>query len=394
MAERWRVLWVLSAARIAMGFQFQSIGSTAPMLRDQFDLALADIGWLVGLYLLPGLVIALPGGLLSARLGDRRIAITGMALMAAGGAVCAWADGVGALQAGRLVAGVGGVLFNVTATKMIADWFAGREIGLAMALFMSTWPIGIGLALMSLGIVAELASPAAAFALTAALAGVCLLLIVLLYRPAPGSITVTPLRIGLLGRRAWLLLAVSATAWMAYNVALALIVSFMPTLLAARGVGVAGAGATTAIFTVATIASIQLCAWLIERVGYPMAIASAGLIIWALSLVPLLGDGSPLPWLLLGGVVSGAATGLLASAPARFLEPGARAVGLGIFYTLYYLGMAVLPRAVGRLADATGSTSWILGAAIAALLVALALMWATHGLMRAGEAAAARAQPG
>ena len=30
MHERWRALWVLSAARIAMGFQFSAVGATAP----------------------------------------------------------------------------------------------------------------------------------------------------------------------------------------------------------------------------------------------------------------------------------------------------------------------------------------------------------------------------
>jgi hypothetical protein len=33
--------------------------------------------------------------------------------------------------AGRLVAGAGGVLLNVQMTKMVADWFAGREIATA-----------------------------------------------------------------------------------------------------------------------------------------------------------------------------------------------------------------------------------------------------------------------
>jgi len=38
--------------------------------------------------------------------------------------------------AGRLVAGAGVVLLNVQMTKMVADWFAGREIATAMAIFV------------------------------------------------------------------------------------------------------------------------------------------------------------------------------------------------------------------------------------------------------------------
>ena len=110
MHERWRALWVLSAARVAMGFQFQVVGATAPLLREQYGLALADIGWLVGLFVAPGVVLALPGGMLSARWGDRRIAIAGTAAMMMGGVVCALAADATTLQVGRLIGGIGGVL--------------------------------------------------------------------------------------------------------------------------------------------------------------------------------------------------------------------------------------------------------------------------------------------
>jgi hypothetical protein len=56
MDDRWKALWVLSAARVAMGFQFQSVGSTAPLLLGTLGLSLADVGWLVGIYLLPRVI--------------------------------------------------------------------------------------------------------------------------------------------------------------------------------------------------------------------------------------------------------------------------------------------------------------------------------------------------
>ena len=65
MAQRWRILAALTLARTAMGFQFQSVASVAPFLTSDLALDNAQLGWLIGLYLLPGTVIALPGGLLS-----------------------------------------------------------------------------------------------------------------------------------------------------------------------------------------------------------------------------------------------------------------------------------------------------------------------------------------
>jgi MFS family permease len=83
--RRWAILGVLFLARTAMGFQFQSVASTAPFLIERFGIGYAEIGTLIGLYMLPGVAIALPGGLLGRRFGDRRVCAVGLALMIVGG---------------------------------------------------------------------------------------------------------------------------------------------------------------------------------------------------------------------------------------------------------------------------------------------------------------------
>ena len=45
------------------------------------------------------------------------------------------------------------MLLNVLMSKMVTDWFAGKEIGTAMAVFLNSWPLGIALALLALPIV-------------------------------------------------------------------------------------------------------------------------------------------------------------------------------------------------------------------------------------------------
>lgn len=67
------------------------------------------------------LFVALPGGMLGQRFGAERI-----------------------------VSGVGAVLVNVLATKMVADWFAGREIVTAMVILVASWPLGLALGLLLL----------------------------------------------------------------------------------------------------------------------------------------------------------------------------------------------------------------------------------------------------
>ena len=111
------MLAVLSLARIAMGYQFQVVASLSPQLIDAFDADYATIGTLVGLYLLPGIVVALPSGYLGARLGEKRLSIVGLGLMTAGGILAAVADTYTLAVVARIVAGTGVVLQFVMMTR-------------------------------------------------------------------------------------------------------------------------------------------------------------------------------------------------------------------------------------------------------------------------------------
>ena len=84
--HRWSALAVLTLGRTAMGFQFQSVGALSPLLMERLGIGHAEIGMLVGVFSLPGVVLALPGGLLGQRLGDRRLVFAALLSMMAGSA--------------------------------------------------------------------------------------------------------------------------------------------------------------------------------------------------------------------------------------------------------------------------------------------------------------------
>ena len=170
MQPHWAALAVLTAARTSLGFQFQSLASASPAVVEQLGLSYGDLGTLIGLYFLPGVVMALPGGALGRRFGDKRVVAFGLVLMLAGGGLASLARDFAGLAAGRVLSGVGGVLLNVVMAKMVTDWFAGRrEIVLAMAVFVNSFPIGVGLAVLTLGPLADAAGWPASLAASAAL---------------------------------------------------------------------------------------------------------------------------------------------------------------------------------------------------------------------------------
>ena len=153
-----------------MAFQFVTVGALGPAMGEAFRVDAAAVGLLVGLYLAPGLLFALPGGAIARTFGDRRVVLAGLALMVLGGMVSAISTHWEGQLAGRFLAGTGGVVINVLMSKMITDWFGGREIATAMALFVNSWPAGIGLALLVQPHVAAVGGVPLAFALTAMLA--------------------------------------------------------------------------------------------------------------------------------------------------------------------------------------------------------------------------------
>src|SRR5262245_870895 len=189
--ERWWVLGILFLTRTAIGFQFQAVAALSSFVIADFSIDYAQLGWLIGLYLLPGIVIAYPSGLLGQHFGDKRVAAFGMTLMAIGGLLTGTGE-YSVVVAGRLISGVGAVSLNVVLTKMATDWFAGREIGTALALLVGSWPIGIGLALVTLPSLAVSTTVALAFASTGVVAALVLVLIAGTYHLPPSAVTPSP----------------------------------------------------------------------------------------------------------------------------------------------------------------------------------------------------------
>src|SRR5215471_17570384 len=103
---------------------------------------------------------------------------------------------------------------------MVLDWFAGREIVTAMAILISSWPLGIGLSLISSVPLSAAYGWSSVMNVATAAVLVGFVLIALLYRDAPSTAVSEPRGLALnLSRREWLLVAIAGLVWAAYNVA-------------------------------------------------------------------------------------------------------------------------------------------------------------------------------
>lgn len=126
MATRWIVLAGLIVARVAFAYQFQSLAVVAPGFMGELGLDALAVGTLVGLYMLPGFFLAIPGGVLSQWVGERRFLTGCLAAMVAGGLICGFASGYWSICVGRLLSGLGAIGLNVVMAKIVIDWFRPR----------------------------------------------------------------------------------------------------------------------------------------------------------------------------------------------------------------------------------------------------------------------------
>ncbi len=375
MRNRWGILAILFFIRLTIAFQFQSVAAVAPLLETTFGVGLADIGILIGLYFTPGIVLALPGGAIGRKFGDKPTTVAALVLMTAGSLAMALTETWGLQMVGRLVSGAGGVLLTVQLTKMGADWFAGKEIATAMAIFVNSWPAGVAISLLVLPAIGTAHGAGAVFLAVGALLAIAIALTALYRSPPAPAANVTATTSARLDSRSLLAVIVAGAIWGLFNVGFAMIFSFGPSLLVERGWSIAAAGSTISIVLWLSVISVPSGGYLADRTGRPMMLTVAASLVVALLLALLTRSDAVVPIVVLLGLVSGHPAGPIMSLPARILGPETRAIGMGVFYTLYYAAMMLGPAVAGRLAKWTGSAAAALDLGALTVLACPLLLW-------------------
>lgn len=375
MRNRWAILAVLVVVRIAMGFQFQSVASVGALLVSELGLSNAEVGTLAGLYLLPGAVLAIPLGLLGSRFQDKAMIGLGVLLMAVGGLLSSLTEDFAGIATGRILAGLGGVLQGIFVVKTISDWFEGREVATAMGIMLSGWPVGIALALVSLGPLSESGGWAVTMHATSILCALALVQFVVLYRPAPQVEPHTKMALSWPPAREALQVAAGGGVWTIYNIAYIAFLTFGPVLFVERGMSVIEAGVAVSASSWASMIAVPLGGYLADRMGRPRLVVAAGCVMAASCCLALPNLDAPYLLSIVLGLVAAAPAGVLMAAATGVMQPRYRAQGNGIYYSVFYGGMGIAPAFAGWTADAAGTASAPIYLAAAVLLATVPLFF-------------------
>ena len=113
-----------------------------PIFAEELDPSGALVGFVVSAWFLSRIFIELPSGVLSDRLGKRKLLIIGLVLSAGGAFICYITPSIYLLIVGRALWGLGTAIYFIISTELILDLFDSNRRGRAVGTFQGVEFIG------------------------------------------------------------------------------------------------------------------------------------------------------------------------------------------------------------------------------------------------------------
>ena len=151
----WPAVLIAVLAGVLAAMHVGKLPPALPMMRAELGFGLVAGGFVVALFSVLGMTLAVFVGGTVARLGRERVVLIGFACLAAGGALGALAQGVPMLMFSRLVEGVGFIAVAVSLPSVILAAAAPRDHALALGLWSVYMPLGMAMVMLAAPLILE-----------------------------------------------------------------------------------------------------------------------------------------------------------------------------------------------------------------------------------------------
>lgn len=358
---------------VALGYGV--VSPAMPAFAHTFGVSIRAVTFLVTVFSLSRLCFAPVSGVLVQRLGERRIYIGGLLIVALSTIACAYSQTYWQLLLFRAISGIGSTMFYVSALGLMIHISPPDARGRIAGLFTTSFMVGAVAGPAVGGLTAGWGLTAPFIVYGVAMLGVAVVLFYglrnseLAAPPPPTRSTVT-MRQALRFRAYWsALLSNFATGWAAFGLRVALVPLFLADVM---GESVGMIGAALAAFAAGNAVAVIPSGYLSDRMGRRtlliVGLATSGVATAALGVV------SSLPAFMVAAALSGATTGIFMSpmqaAVADILGNEARAgIPVAAVQMLSDLGAIVGSVTVGWAAEKL-SFGWGFGISGIVLLIA------------------------
>jgi MFS family permease len=352
-----REVWLLAGANVVVAFGYGVVAPVLPQYARYFGVSVSAATFVITAFALMRLCGAPPAGWLVQRLGERRVYISGLLIVALSTAACAFAQTFGQLLLFRSVGGLGSAMFTVSALGLMIRISPPDARGRVAGLFSSGFLVGsvggpvLGSLTVGLGLAAPFIIYGAALLVAAAVVFLGLRNSEL---AAPAAADEAPVSVrDVLRHKAYraALFSNFATGWAAFGLRFALVPLFVVEVLD-RGPGIAGLA--LAVFAIGNVSVVIPSGYLSDRIGRRKLLI-VGLTVSAASTI-FVGFTTSLPIFLAAAYITGAATGIFISpqqaAVADIIGNKARGgTAVAAFQMMADLGSIVGSLVVGQVAQ-------------------------------------------
>lgn len=360
LKNRWCLLAVVFMARAGVGFQFIAVAALMSDIQLGLHLNYAEIGTLLGSFMLAGVLLSLPSGMIINIFGERLMLLFGLAALIASGVLMSQSGGFPSALAARLCGGLGAVFITVTGAKVLTGRFIGKEITTAMSFLGVAWPVGIAFGIVTLPLMGASLEWRSCMLITV-LPSIAAAVLVVFVDLGTGSAaepeaTRKTTDIWSITRREFVLMLMAGLCWsLMSSGGYVVFSSYAPTYLITEGMNPGAASFAVGILSWLIIVTIPLGGYLVDRFGHGDTVFWAGCLVSAAAIfmVPI---GGPVILLIVISSALGFTVGAVMALPSHALQEPSRATGMGLFYTVYYAGTAGFPALGGYLYEVSGRT--------------------------------------
>jgi ACDE family multidrug resistance protein len=307
-------LWVLVTANAVIALGYGVVSPVLPQYARNFGVSISAATFVITAFAIMRLCFAPATGVLVQRLGERRVYVVGILIVAVSTGACAFAQSYWQLLLFRSLGGIGSTMFFVSSLGLMIRISPEDARGRVAGLFSTAFLVGsvagpvLGSLTAGLGLSAPFVIYGVALLIAAAVVFFSLRHSAL---AAPSQQTEPPVTLRIaLQQKAYraALLSNFATGWSVFGLRMALVPLFVAEVL---GRGASMAGLALATFAIGNVSAVIPSGYLSDRIG------RRTLLIIGLSVsgaaTALVGASTSLPLFLAGAYVAGAAAGMFSS---------------------------------------------------------------------------------
>jgi len=367
-AYAWVILAVVFLASVVAPLNLFKVPPVMPLLIDAFHMDISNAAWLMSIFAVTGLILAIPAGYIMQRFGPRATGLISVGFVIAGSVIGAISATAASLLLSRFIEGVGMGLIGVVGPAAIAMWFPAEARGLPMGVW-STWvPVGNIVMFNAAPLLARNFGWEAVWWAGTIFAAAAFVLYAFFFRPPDTVALETPPRAvadngeqqgpslarAMANSSLWLI----SLEFMCFNILVLAVNTFYPTFLTTvLHVDLARAAFLTSLIALVAVFASPVGGLISDRIGSRKKLIAVPLALMGLMfLFPFQVSVSLIPvvMILIGIFFGPIPTATFAAVPEIMPSPQLIGIGMGVVALGQNLGMVLGPAMFGKFVDSMG----------------------------------------